>query len=340
MARNGIIHEASILAQDLRRMRGRLVKQLENLSPYDGWNLIKEGRKAVCDYYDVMRPGAKRKAYMGSEQNEDVLNVKRFRYAREAVSVIDTDIELLSDLIDNYVPPDYKTINERLPATYQTRIASVSSGITGIKGSSMTGNTMTRSSLMESSTSGNTTTGARALESCKKSSRLSGIPASGTVGGRPRKVSPDMPQEAISWINRLEQEKAKHPLYKSEQLKHPAMDGTYMRSKSEVIIANILFLAGIPYVYEAPLLVSGRNILPDFTILSLIDLESVTIIEHQGMVFVDEYAAKFIRSLKTYLQTDWIPNENLFFTFDDARETLDPRQVMSILRNHIKPSIT
>ena len=106
-----------------------------------------------------------------------------------------------------------------------------------------------------------------------------------------------------------------------------------------MIIANILFLAGIPYVYEAPLIVDGRNILPDFKILSLIDLTTVIIIEHQGMVFVDEYADKFIRSLKTYLKTDWIPNENLFFTFDDARETLDPRQVMSILRKFIKPSI-
>ena len=107
-----------------------------------------------------------------------------------------------------------------------------------------------------------------------------------------------------------------------------------------MIIANILFQADIPYVYEAPLFVNGKNILPDFTILSLIDLENVIIIEHQGMVFVDEYAAKFIRSLKTYLQTDWIPNENLFFTFDDARETINTRQVISILRKHIKPSIS
>lgn len=108
-------------------------------------------------------------------------------------------------------------------------------------------------------------------------------------------------------------EKAKYPPYKPEQLKHPAMDGTMMRSKSEVIIANMLIQAGIPFVYEAPLFINGKNVLPDFTILSLIDLKTVIIIEHQGMVFVDEYANKFIRSLRLYLQTDWIPNKSLFF---------------------------
>lgn len=352
MARNGIIHEATILAQDLRRMRARLVKQLETLKPYDGWNLIKEGRKASHDYYDVIRPGAKRKAYLGSEQNEDVLNVKRLRYAREAVDVIDTDIELLSDLIANYVPPDYKNINGRLPATYQTRIMAAPASSTGsslirsaasdagVLGSGKNGNLLLATGALGSNKAGDYFSVAETIGSDKTGSCFAGIQAIGTVGGRPRKVSPGMLPEALPWMSKLEQEKAKYPLYNPEQLKHPAMDGTYMRSKSEVIIANILFQADIPYVYEAPLFVNGKNILPDFTILSLIDLEIVIIIEHQGMVFVDEYVAKFIRSLKTYLQTDWIPNENLFFTFDDARETINTRQVISILRKHIKPSIS
>ena len=149
-----------------------------------------------------------------------------------------------------------------------------------------------------------------------------------------------LPPEAVKWKEKLEKEKAKYPPYKPEQLKHPALDGTMMRSKSEVIIANILFLAGIPYVYEVPIFIEGKTVLPDFRILSLIDLKSEIIIEHQGMVFVDEYADKFIRSLKLYLQqSEWIPNMNLFFTFDDAKETLDTRQVTSILRKFISPDI-
>ena len=133
----------------------------------------------------------------------------------------------------------------------------------------------------------------------------------------------------------MEKEKAKYPPYKPEQLKHPALDGTMMRSKSEVIIANILLLAGIPFVYEVPVFINGNMVLPDFRIMSLIDLKTEILIEHQGMIFDDDYADKFIRSLKLYLNSDWIPNKNLFFTFDDAKERINTDQVTDILRAHI-----
>ena len=152
-------------------------------------------------------------------------------------------------------------------------------------------------------------------------------------------VLPGLPAKAVNWKVEEEEIKAKYPPYKPEQLKHPAMDGTMMRSKSEVIIANIMLMAGIPFVYEVPMRIDGQLLLPDFKILSLIDLKSVIIIEHQGMVFVDDYADKFIRSVKLYLKSDWIPNQNLFFTFDNAKETLDVRQVTSLLRKYVYPDL-
>ena len=280
MKKSRLIHEANETLSDLQRKRMRMARQLDSLSPYKGWTLKKESRKrSGLTYYDVIRKGSNRKTYLGGESHEQVLNIKRLRYATKALTVFDHDIDLLESLIKDYIDPDYSTINSLLPTTYQTDIR---------------------------------------------------LQAHSDAG---------MPQEAIEWKKRLEDEKAKYPPYNPEQLKHPALDGTMMRSKSEVIIANILLLAGIPFVYEAPLFINGKTVLPDFTILSLIDLDTVIIIEHQGMVFVDEYADKFIRSLKVYLQSDWVPNKNLFFTFDNARETLDPEQVLSILRKHVDPSM-
>ena len=154
-----------------------------------------------------------------------------------------------------------------------------------------------------------------------------------------RAFETSFPEEAISWKRELELEKSKYPPYRPEQLKHPALDGTLMRSKSEVIIANIMLMAGIPFVYEVPMFIDGQMLLPDFKILSLVDLKTVIIIEHQGMVFVDDYAGKFIRSIKLYLKSEWMPNHNLFFTFDNAKETLDVRQVMSVLRKHVCPDL-
>ena len=286
---NGLINDAKEILDSLKKMRVRLLKQLDSLDKYDGWNL-KPGRNPAArnTYYDVIIPGSKSKVYLGSEKNEDVLNVKRYRYATEAVSILNNDIALLDDLIGNYISPDYLTINARLPITYKTNFT----------------------------------------------------PAANSVNNGSGYLRVSMPEEAIKWKEHLEAEKAKYPPYKPEQLKHPALDGTMMRSKSEVIIANILMLAGIPFVYEAPIFIDGEMLLPDFTILSLIDLKTEIIIEHQGMLFVDEYAKKHLRSMKLYLKSDkWIPNMNLFFTFDDAKETLEVRQVVSILRKFIKPSI-
>jgi len=278
--KNILLHEANETLCELHRKRIRLSQQFDSLRPYEGWLLRKEGKKrSALAYYDVIRKDSGKKTYLGGEKHEQVLAIKRYRYAGKALEVLDRDIELLDSLVRNYIQPDYDTINSLLPATYRTDLRS------------------------------------------------------------PGLSTASMPPEAVEWKKRLEAEKAKYPPYKPEQLKHPAMDGTMMRSKSEVIIANMLIQAGIPFVYEAPLFINGKNVLPDFTILSLIDLKTEIIIEHQGMIFVDEYANKFIRSLRLFLQTDWIPNKNIFFTFDNAQETIDPRQVLSILRKYVDPSL-
>jgi len=280
MMKNILLHEANETLCELHRKRIRLSQQFDSLRPYEGWLLRKEGKKrSALAYYDVIRKDSGKKTYLGGEKHEQVLAIKRYRYAGKALEVLDRDIELLDSLVRNYIQPDYDTINSLLPATYRTDLRS------------------------------------------------------------PGLSTASMPPEAVEWKKRLEAEKAKYPPYKPEQLKHPAMDGTMMRSKSEVIIANMLIQAGIPFVYEAPLFINGKNVLPDFTILSLIDLKTEIIIEHQGMIFVDEYANKFIRSLRLFLQTDWIPNKNLFFTFDNAQETIDPGQVLSILRKYVDPSL-
>ena len=148
-----------------------------------------------------------------------------------------------------------------------------------------------------------------------------------------------LPPEAIKWIRDLKEEKEKYPPYKPEQLKYEALDGTKMRSLGEVIIANFLFMAGIPFVYEVPMKINGELVLPDFRILSLIDLKTVIIIEHQGMLFTEEYPYKYIRSLRLYLQSDLAINQDLFFTFTDEKGRLDIRQLTSIIRKFVKPSI-
>ncbi len=137
--------------------------------------------------------------------------------------------------------------------------------------------------------------------------------------------------EAARWKRIKEAEKARHPVFRPEDLKHTANDGTRMRSLSEMTIANYLISLGITFVYELPLIHHGKRIYPDFTILSPIDNKTEIIIEHQGAMDSESYQAKYIRTMLFYLETKLVPNKDVFFTFNHLDGHLDLRQIDSIL---------
>lgn len=137
--------------------------------------------------------------------------------------------------------------------------------------------------------------------------------------------------KAAEWKRLKEQEKARYAPFRPEDLKHRALDGTMMRSLSEVNIANYLISLGITFVYELPLTRHGKTIIPDFTILSPIDNKTMIIIEHQGAIGNEAYDDKFMRTLRFYLQTELVPNKDVFFTFNHMNGNLDLRQIDNIL---------
>lgn len=65
------------------------------------------------------------------------------------------------------------------------------------------------------------------------------------------------------WSNQVYE---KNPNFK-EHLVHRTLEGEFVRSKSEVIIANSLFLNHIPYRYECALQLGDVTLYPDFTIM-------------------------------------------------------------------------
>jgi ATP-dependent DNA helicase RecQ len=77
----------------------------------------------------------------------------------------------------------------------------------------------------------------------------------------------------------------------SRQRTHQTLSGDFVRSKSEVIIANILHQSRIPFEYEKPLTASdGSYRLPDFTI----EWNGITYYwEHLGMLDVENYAREW-----------------------------------------------
>lgn len=110
-------------------------------------------------------------------------------------------------------------------------------------------------------------------------------------------------------------------------------NGERVRSKSEVIIANCLFHAGIPYKYECPLALEERTIYPDFTILDVKNRRTF-FLEHFGMMDNPEYAETFVNKLSLYQKNGYFPGERLIMTFETSKKPLDTRMVKQTVEQY------
>ena len=108
--------------------------------------------------------------------------------------------------------------------------------------------------------------------------------------------------------------------------------GERMRSKSEVIIANILYSLGIPYKYECPLYFeNGKVVYPDFTILNVRTRE-VIIFEHLGMLGDEEYARNAINKINALILSGYIPGRNLILSYESNTASLNVEAVKALLK--------
>lgn len=94
-----------------------------------------------------------------------------------------------------------------------------------------------------------------------------------------------------------------------DRLIHRTRRGEVVRSKSEVIVADMLYSLNIDYEYEKELVASdGSSRLPDFTIDDHASGRKV-FWEHLGMLSVRDYKAKWEKKLEWYAKHKIIPYE-------------------------------
>lgn len=109
--------------------------------------------------------------------------------------------------------------------------------------------------------------------------------------------------------------------------------GERVRSKSEKIIADKLFYLGIPYRYEAPLVLSGNiTLYPDFTILKMPERKEV-FLEHLGMMDDMEYVNTTIFKLQTYERNGIYLGVQLYLTFETGRSPLNTKALDNLIKN-------
>ena len=109
--------------------------------------------------------------------------------------------------------------------------------------------------------------------------------------------------------------------------------GERMRSKSEVIIANLLDKLEIPYLYEMPLVLNKwLTVHPDFTIIDVAN-RRVILWEHLGMLGDVEYLNQSIQKIREYELCGYYPGDSLIITGESDRHPLDIRLVEKRIRH-------
>ena len=107
--------------------------------------------------------------------------------------------------------------------------------------------------------------------------------------------------------------------------------GERVRSKSEIIIADIISSMNIPYRYEAPLFLEGLGtIYPDFTLLNVRKRQEIYL-EHFGMMDNVDYCNSAIKRIAAYEVSGIVPGQQLLFTFETSLQPIDQKALRKIL---------
>lgn len=110
--------------------------------------------------------------------------------------------------------------------------------------------------------------------------------------------------------------------------------GERVRSKSEVLIANTLYEAGVPYHYEYPIKLGRYTVYPDFLVLNKNTMQTF-VWEHLGMMDNPEYVEPCLKKIKDYSTHGWVQGKNLLLTFESARCPISTRLIRMIIEQNL-----
>lgn len=111
---------------------------------------------------------------------------------------------------------------------------------------------------------------------------------------------------------------------------HYTSSGERVRSKSEVMIADALKQAGIPYRYECPLQLGNMTIHPDFCILRVRDRETLYW-EHLGMMDDPEYCNNAIHRIRCYEYYGIYPGINLILSMETSQIPINTAVIRKLI---------
>lgn len=112
--------------------------------------------------------------------------------------------------------------------------------------------------------------------------------------------------------------------------------GERVRSKSEVIIADLLSREGIPYRYEFPVQLKNYGVVyPDFTVLNIRSRKEMYW-EHLGMMDNPEYAEKVVRKISEYMKNGLFPGRDLIISYETSSFPMNTKDIQSMIDHYLR----
>ena len=134
-----------------------------------------------------------------------------------------------------------------------------------------------------------------------------------------------------------EQEWRRHDYIKSDSfsqfLTHRTSTGEFVRSKSEVIIYEVLLKYDLAFRYECQKYIDGYPVHPDFTIYRKDG--KIFYWEHCGLMNQQDYIDRYHWKLNKFEKEGIVPWDNLILTYDDPFGNIDVNIIESEIQNKL-----
>lgn len=128
---------------------------------------------------------------------------------------------------------------------------------------------------------------------------------------------------------------------RNSETPNKTMNGEHVKSKSELIIADRLKAAGVPYIYEVNLGLAEEHTgtfvtwNPDFKVLN-VRTGKEYYWEHLGRIDDPEYLAVWMLKTETYWKNDIVQGDNLILTMETSYAPLNSEYVDTLIRKFLK----
>ncbi len=145
-------------------------------------------------------------------------------------------------------------------------------------------------------------------------------------------VEPDTAAYVRNWLSETYEKKS----FGNMETEYITGSGIRVRSKTELIIAEMLEKRNIPFYYEKPLALPGQWIIhPDFTALNVRKRKTI-FWEHLGMMDDTGYSAHALERIDNYILAGYYPGERVVFTYETSSRPIRTRILEKIIEAYLE----